>query len=54
MMPILAHGLVGVLDEVLYIGIAIVFTLFIAMSWWRSRGFEPEMEDTEESSDSES
>jgi hypothetical protein len=49
-MPLQAHGLVGVLDEVLYVGIALVFTLFIGLSWWRSRGFEPEMEDSEEES----
>lgn len=41
----LAHGAFGIWDEVLFIGIAVVFTVFLGISWLQSRGFEPELED---------
>jgi hypothetical protein len=41
----LAHGALGIWDEAIFIGIAVIFTAFLVMSWFRSRGFEPELED---------
>jgi hypothetical protein len=37
MHAILAHGLLGPLDEIIYITIAGVFVGFMALSWIRSR-----------------
>lgn len=45
MLFLLAHGAFGVWDEVLFVGIAVVFTAFLAISWLQSRNFEPELED---------
>ena len=45
-MPIiLAHGAAGPWDEILLVGIAIVFIGFMGYSWYKSRDLEPEMED---------
>lgn len=41
----LAHGALGLWDEGIFIGIALIFTLFLVMSFLRSRGFEPELEE---------
>lgn len=47
-MPIiLAHGAVGPWDDILVVGIAIVFTGFMVYSWFKSREFEPILEDEE-------
>ncbi|MEL6408617.1 MAG: hypothetical protein AAFR81_29890 [Chloroflexota bacterium] len=43
--PMLAHGALGVWDEVLFIGVAVVFTVFMFVSYLTSRNFEPELED---------
>jgi hypothetical protein len=49
MLIILAHsGGSGNWDEYMFFGIAIAFTLFMAIGWWRSRDFEPELEDNSE------
>jgi H+/gluconate symporter-like permease len=41
--PILAHGALGVFDEVLLIGVVIAFVVIMAVSYLRSRGsFEAE------------
>jgi len=42
---LLAHGALGNWDEIFFLGIAIVFTAFMGMSWWRSREFEIEEEE---------
>ncbi|NWF69108.1 MAG: hypothetical protein HXY40_08480 [Chloroflexi bacterium] len=45
---ILAHGALGLWDELLFFGIALGFTLFVLSTWWRSRkSFAPELEDDE-------
>lgn len=44
---ILAHGASGIFDEVLVGGIAVVFIGFMAYSWFKSRDFEPVLEDDE-------
>ncbi|MEO1286839.1 MAG: hypothetical protein AAFV93_03655 [Chloroflexota bacterium] len=45
MQIILAHGSLGYWDEFFFLGIAIVFSIFMGISWWRSRQFEAELED---------
>ncbi|HEX2622522.1 MAG TPA: hypothetical protein VHL11_20320 [Phototrophicaceae bacterium] len=42
----LAHGALGGLDEAIFIGIALIFFGMMGFSWWRSRGFEPEEDET--------
>jgi hypothetical protein len=44
---ILAHS-GGIRDEFIFVGIAIAFTIFMAIGWWRSRDFGPELEDEED------
>ncbi len=42
-MPVIvAHGALGVWDEVIYLSIAAIFVAFMVISWLRSRGQEPE------------
>ena len=43
---ILAHGLLGPFDEIIYISIAGVFVAFMALSWIRSRNQPPEDEES--------
>jgi len=38
---IFAHS-AGNWDEYIFLGVAIIFTLMMAIGWWRSRGAEPE------------
>ena len=38
----LAHGALGVWDEVIFLGITVVFALIMAYSWLRSRRLEDE------------
>lgn len=45
MIVLLAHGGLGNWDEFFFLGIALVFTAFMGISWWRSRDFEPEYDD---------
>ncbi len=42
---ILAHGALGNFDELIFIGVAVVFLGMMGLSWWRSREFEPELDD---------
>jgi hypothetical protein len=48
MLIILAHGVAGPWDDILFVGIALVFTGFMVHSWYKSRNFEPILEDEEE------
>jgi hypothetical protein len=46
-MPVLvAHGLLGPFDELIYLAIGIVFAIFMIVSWIRSRNEPPEDEDS--------
>jgi len=47
MPTLLAHGLLGQFDEIIYLGIAVVFIGFMALSWIRSRNqvYEDEVQD---------
>lgn len=45
--PLLAHAAFGIWDEVLFIGIAIIFTGLLIYSWWKSRSFEAELDEVE-------
>lgn len=45
---LLAHAAFGPYDEILFLGVAIIFTMFMGISWWRSRNFEAYLEEEEE------
>jgi len=45
MLILLAHGGLGNWDEFMFLGVAITFTAFMGVSWWRSRDFEAEWQD---------
>lgn len=36
--PVLAHGALGYWDEVVFIGVAVVFIAMMIVSWLRNRG----------------
>lgn len=38
---VLAHGALGIWDEVVFLTIAVIFLAMMAVSWLRSRGAEP-------------
>lgn len=44
---ILAHGALGSFDELIYLGIAVVFVVIMAVSWLRSRNSTLEAEEDE-------
>jgi hypothetical protein len=44
---VLAHGALGPWDEVIFLGIAVVFMIFMGISWVRSRAMEPDFEDAD-------
>jgi hypothetical protein len=44
-MIFLAHAGLGPYDEILYLGVAIIFTAFMGVSWWKSRNFEAYIEE---------
>lgn len=41
---LLAHGALGYWDEVIFIGIVVVFVVMMAVSWYRSRTAEDDAE----------
>lgn len=42
---VVAHGALGPWDEVIFLGVAAVFLVFMGISWVRSRSMEPDYED---------
>jgi hypothetical protein len=48
--PILAHGALGSWDELIFLGVAVIFMVMMGVSWVRSRNMEPEFDDPPESS----
>ncbi len=47
MQVILAHGALGVWDELIFLGITVVFALIMVLSWLRSRNLVDEDEEEE-------
>ena len=39
------HGALGYWDELIFVGVAVVFTVVVGLVWWSSRRFEPEYEE---------
>ncbi len=46
MPPILAHGALGPFDEIIFLGIAVVFLGMMGVSWLRSQQIEDDEEMT--------
>jgi hypothetical protein len=42
---LLAHGALGPFDEIILIGVAVVFLIMMAVSWLKSRNIAPDEED---------
>ena len=42
---ILAHGALGAFDEIVFIGVVVVFLAMMALSWFRSQQLTDEMPD---------
>ncbi|MCY4021510.1 MAG: hypothetical protein OXG39_19070 [Chloroflexi bacterium] len=53
MVVILAHGALGPFDEIIFVSIAIIFVVMMAISWVRSQGLPELDDDASESTDSE-
>jgi hypothetical protein len=43
--PILAHGALGVFDELLFLAISIIFLVMMGVSWVRSRNMPPDADE---------
>ena len=41
----LAHGALGNFDELIFIGVSVIFVGMMVISWIRSRNMEPEFDD---------
>jgi len=44
---ILAHGALGVWDEVIFLGIAAIFFIMMGISWVKSRNTQPDLGERE-------
>lgn len=42
---VLAHGALGIWDEVIFISVAVLFLIFMVISWVRSRAIPPKTPD---------
>ncbi len=48
MLAILAHGALGPFDEIIFLGIAVVFLAMMAISWVRSQQLTEELDEKQE------
>lgn len=46
---VLAHGSLGSFDELIFLGVAIVFLVVMGISWVRSRMTQPDLDSQEDS-----
>ncbi|MBE0690120.1 MAG: hypothetical protein IH587_08375 [Anaerolineae bacterium] len=42
---VIAHGALGGFDELIFVGVGVVFLALMAFSWWRSRNASSETHD---------
>lgn len=42
MVVLLAHGALGPYDEIIFLGVAVIFVVMMGVSWVRSRNLPPE------------
>lgn len=43
---VLAHGALGIWDEVIFISVGVIFLIFMVVSWLRSRNLSPTWDET--------
>ena len=43
---VLAHGALGIFDELIFIGVAVLFLIAMIIVWVRSRAIPPTIDDT--------
>ncbi len=43
--PLIAHGALGIWDEIIFLSIVVIFVGFMGISWVRSRFAEPHLDD---------
>lgn len=43
--PILAHGALGWWDELIFLGVTVIFVGIVGLSWIRSRSVQPDFAD---------
>lgn len=43
--PILAHGALGVFDELIFLGVALVFLALMGITWYKARNAPPDLDD---------
>ena len=51
---ILAHGALGPFDELIFLGVGVVFLVMIGISWLKSRNIQPDFDEPKTSQQSES
>ena len=42
---LLAHGTLGAFDELIFLGVGVVFLVMMGISWLKSRNIKPEFDD---------
>lgn len=42
---LLAHGALGPFDEIIYLGVGVIFLIMMGISWLKSRNVKPEFDD---------
>jgi hypothetical protein len=50
---LLAHGALGIYDEVIFIGVVTIFVTMMGISWLVSRNTKPDLDDSEPTSEPE-
>lgn len=45
---VLAHGTLGWWDEIIFLGVAVIFLIIMGVSWLRSRTTQPTFDDAPE------
>lgn len=42
---VLAHGALGAWDEIIFIGVIVIFLVLMGVSWFRSRALQPDFDE---------
>ncbi len=43
--PLIAHGALGIWDEIIFLSVVVIFITFMGISWVRSRFADPQLDD---------
>jgi hypothetical protein len=44
---VLAHGVLGPFDEIIFLGVGVVFLVMMGLSWIKSRNVPPEFDESQ-------